>query len=440
MIYPFPYSKGVKGSIIIGNSSTYNITSDTVDSDIEDGYAKKINHWPAPGSVGLDTISLEFASEVSGPAFESYSYVLIPNDYPEHPSYNYLEEHIGYDPNNTNYEVLIPWYSNQSYGALYNWYAAYAATPGGGGYWIIDPELPLSDTYYFMTPASSDWNNMYSDVASDFKDFFIKCAGKRGVQLGEDDTTSIKVGLYDHPRWIQKDPSEDSLNLSIYGNGIRNGSTGAFSRSAFPLAVHQPFIWLGDADVSDYPYYVFGHAFTGTGGHLYYSATNSDITKTYGMNVIACRGLQESEVELDDGTILNDVSDYDGNIYGTVKIHDKVWTRQPMATTRYAGTGISIEKIHRSADWISTIRPGMSFEFYNFNVPNRSWWVKEENFLYESNYYTLYKIKRVGLGSPQASIPVDLYFSNGDLGDGYSSTKPPTIEIPIVTPPTPEES
>jgi len=180
-------------------------------------------------------------------------------------------------------------------------------------------------------PSTSDWQSLRVTLDP---------LGTDGVNVAGDKMRETGV-IY----WIAENGATNSSLFNGRGAGHRLETTGAFSG----IKVNCDFWRSNDAGVNAYY------------SQLLYT---NDTLRVDGIIRNKKRGISIRLIK-DDSTDPGTVTDYDGNVYPTVKIGTQVWMAENLRTTHYAdGTAIPI--VTDDATWIGLATAGMCY--YN-NTP-----------------------------------------------------------------------
>ena len=199
-----------------------------------------------------------------------------------------------------------------SYGNLYNWYAVDAASNHDG--FINGMHVPTSSEY-------SALENYIGYSSSDI-------------------LRSTRVFPDPHPRWdTDNSGALDSYGFSAYPGGTRSGFNGTFDDLGSRGNYWSSTTGEGIVFIDQAPWATWG-AGLDDGGSLR-----------------LLRSTTTAENSLPDGTIVEIVTDYDGNQYETVKIGGQVWTVQNLKTTTYLD-GTNIPLVEDNTDWSNLTTPG----------------------------------------------------------------------------------
>ncbi len=99
-----------------------------------------------------------------------------------------------------------------------------------------------------------------------------------------------------------------------------------------------------------------------------------------GLSIRCCREATQKELILPEGTYCDVVRDFDGNMYQTVKINNKIWMAQNFASSHYID-GEPIPNITDNTQWSSLNMNQEAFCDYN-NDPALSFFDAYENIIY----------------------------------------------------------
>jgi uncharacterized protein (TIGR02145 family) len=398
MIFPFPYSKGSRGEVILGFSNIYAIDESSITSDFN---ASPVRAVFSPSINVNDIIDLGFNDSFrSFPA--GYQYILFPK-FPTYPKYHYQQDDVvGLE----NWFFITPLHSNQNYGMMYNWYA------GATGY--------LAPTGWRVS-SSGDWANLIS-----------ACGGSTVAGNVLKGTNTVSNG---HPFWSNSG-GEDTYNFSAYPGGVRLNGTGEYNNLNFDG------FWWTTSEIGSNGLIVN----INSNSNSVTIGTDVSYAKSAGASVRCVRNTIGEESDYANGTYCAPVTDIDGNVYKTVKIGSFVWMTENLATTRGASNQIFNVNCSTFAWQTGSSLGAPSLCMYGkFVNPNSStcWWVNDSEFSYDGKTYNLYKLKSLSYGSPRTEAPVNQKWSTTDLSNDLGevgSTKDPIQEndsIPIPTEETP---
>jgi len=194
------------------------------------------------------------------------------------------------------------------YGKLYSWAAA------NGGTFITN----------MIIPSRTILETLQSYIGSGGGNK-LKHPRKDGTPCLTGYNTSV------HPRW-DADPTDygtDTVNFSALPNG--------YNMSSYDYLGGRFYIW--SIPKSGFRYYFGSMEYNDSAFIVSYTSFGG-----YYMGLRCYRAATSGEQSAySDGDIIEQVEDYDGNIYDCVKIGTQVWTRQNLATTHYTnGNAISV--------------------------------------------------------------------------------------------------
>lgn len=192
----------------------------------------------------------------------------------------------------------------------------------------------------WTVPSDDDYDNMISFVNSLFSPPPPLVLPQRGFfmfpryqQTPEDNVT--------HPRW-------DYMTLPFIFNNMKYNGLPGGERSAFgtfQLLGEQGTWWCSDPPVKR----------NAKARSLSISSNNffdRSIKVKSGISIRCIRDATPEELVLPEGSFCGIIRDFDGNMYQTIKVHDKVWTAQNFAGTHYID-GTPIQHITDSFLWSS---------------------------------------------------------------------------------------
>lgn len=174
--------------------------------------------------------------------------------------------------------------------------------------------------------------------------------------------------------------SEWSSYMSYPGYDVYN-----FSAIPVPkLDLNSPYNWLYPND------YAFFWTSTGSGENGYsFTVYNNNVDLFYQNwkpNVLAircCRNASATEIATKfNGEVVEQVTDYDGNVYDAVKINTLIWLRQNLATSRdNSGTYISHKTSGATVQqtYPVYVQPNFSSSNVFFANEEASWWKHVDN-------------------------------------------------------------
>ena len=214
------------------------------------------------------------------------------------------------------------------YGRLYTWAAATGGTLISGMTAATDAEWTTLTDY-----IDSEYNGSPDDFGVGNH---LKHPRKNGTPV-----LSSEYNTSTHPRWDASEThyGRDTVKLGVLPGGRRIDTNGMFQH----LGV---YCWFWSSEVSSTNASCFS---------LYsdYGATPSalSINKAYGAILRVIRAATSGEQSTyNDGDVIEQVTDYDGNVYDCIRIGTQVWTKQNIATTKYTD-GTSIPKVTVNDDW-----------------------------------------------------------------------------------------
>lgn len=173
----------------------------------------------------------------------------------------------------------------------------------------------------WKVPTESDFASLrdyLNNITSNSSNVLLKSRFQLGTPLGERFDTS------DHPRWDLDASSYglDEFNFGALPSGKKDSNNDYLNLGSKlilrtkTLSPNNNLAWVFE-----------------------FSLINSSISRTTLQHIEyssirLCRDLQGVEDQLDDGTFVGLVEDYEGNKYATVKINDKVWFAQDLIATK----------------------------------------------------------------------------------------------------------
>jgi len=201
------------------------------------------------------------------------------------------------------------------YGALYNWYAA--SKNGGSGVGSIAPSG-------WHVPNSTEWLTLIGVAGSD-----------DGIHLCESGTFA----------WNAPNASDNSSEFTARGNGSRQYDTGKFDglRNIFSFYTIDKYVFLcapNDTGIVNGSYEGF---------------------ETFGAGLRCIKNTS-------DYTPGETVTDYDVNVYPTIKIGNQVWMAANLAVTRY-NDGTPIPNVTGNTAWAALTTGAMCY--YNNEITNK---------------------------------------------------------------------
>lgn len=299
MIYPFPYSRNKSGSVILGRSDVYSITAQTIADDISNGAA-----IVSSSIKNVETVLLNY-SNIFGAQNNGYSYALFPKLIPSFQKYYWFRDA---DYVNDNWRPIVPYYSHQVYGFLYNWYAATNANIAPTGWHV---------------PTQAEWNEL-ATFGGTILNSVQRLSGTR-------------IAPYEHPRWNSGGLTPtNNYSFNAYATGFRDsiGAFGGFGAEAFFWTTYNVG---GTGAVA---YFLNSHTNVGFVAHPYKSGS-------------ALRFVKDNNTGYPSSGYKGTVTDVDGNTYKTIRIGDQVWTTENFACTKY-NNGTPIQFIQTdNARWAS---------------------------------------------------------------------------------------
>ena len=214
---------------------------------------------------------------------------------------------------NNDFNVCNPTYFNPipyNYGYLYNFFAINSGKLAPDG-WRV--------------PTNADFNSFVTSLGG------IATAGGRLKSTRIDPTDA-------QPRWDAPNTSAtNDVGFEALPGGYR-GSLGAFvtfgNNATFGSST-------ASSATSFFALQLFSfNAIANIGG----------AEKTFGVSIRVCRDATAAELLLADGTLVDDVTDIDGNLYNAVKIGSLCWTTQNLKVTKY-NDGVDIPRIFLDSEW-----------------------------------------------------------------------------------------
>ncbi len=231
----------------------------------------------------------------------------------------------------------------QSYGALYNWYAASSSQ--------LCPEG-------WRVSSNDDWTDLLLNVQTDVHvtNNYLDPLGAANIlrscrQVDSPLGGNCSVGENDHPRW---------------GNHYRGVGIDFFGFDALPGG-HRTQHAFGNA--GHYGWYWTSSELTATVAHakgfsyIWGNVSNDQLLKYYGHSVRCVKDVSTSTVQPCPDTPT--VTDIDGNVYPTVLIGDQCWMGENLKTTHYRN-GSNIDFPVTEDDWYAT--ENGSYAWYDDNV------------------------------------------------------------------------
>jgi uncharacterized protein (TIGR02145 family) len=215
------------------------------------------------------------------------------------------------------------------YGALYNWYAVTDARGVAPAGWHV--------------PTQDELNALATYVGGK------SVAGGKLREIGTEHWSYPNTG------------ATDEFGFNARGSGYRNDS-GDFQFLMNNFSVHTnteyiPYPDLGWDTIYGCSIYSFDTSFGGWVG----------VPRTYGFAIRLIK---------DDSTNPGTVTDYDGNVYQTVKIGDQVWTKQNLIVTHYNNGDLipldpdGVTGYYTDAEWATLTTGAMC---YYDNDINNAW-------------------------------------------------------------------
>jgi len=281
--------------------------------------------------------------------------------------YNWFTTQSGYT---VDYGYLYNWDASQSnfnieYGALYNWNAANYNVFG---------ETICPDGWH--VPSTTDWWNLMIYIDPD------------GTQTKNDAGGYLKATgttYWDYPN----SGATNTYGFNAIGAGIRYYDTGEFSD------INRYSYYLSSTDYTD-EYYLMG------------PIIGYDTTVMSSIGGIQSKNLgQVLRLMKDDSTDPGTMTDYDGNIYPTVKINDQVWMAKNLIVEHY-NSGTTIPNITSNTEWANDTDGAMCY--YNnvrdnsytakilspsgWHIPNSTEWTTLQTTI--GGYYSGYTLKLTG--------------------------------------------
>ena len=213
------------------------------------------------------------------------------------------------------------------YGRLYTWAAA------TGGTLITGMTVPTDTEWTTLTDyIDSEYNGSPDDFGVGNH---LKHPRKNGTPV-----LSSEYNTSTHPRWDADAThyGRDTVKFGALPGGSRN-TNGDFYEIGY-LA----YWWNATEDSTSNAW----------SRYMYYDV--SDVSrrasnKTHGLSLRCVRDATAGEQSsYNDGDVIEQVKDYDENVYDCILIDTQVWTKQNIATTKYTD-GTSIPKVTVSDDW-----------------------------------------------------------------------------------------
>lgn len=387
MIYPKPYSLGGGDKIILGRSSKYNIDHAEIDSNFSNGYAKEVS-MKANNEINLIFGDLGNANQV-----ERYQYVLLPTSQ-KWEDYYWQRDIIG--NGDGKYHPIIPWYSNQNYGLLYNQKTQLT-------------QYGFINTHGLRMPTVDDFESLADNLGG---------VGQIGRIL-----KGTNLAPNPSPRWGYRPENylvEDPLGFRLYGGGWRNQQP---NFNGFANFEYHLWFLLTDEDDNWYK------------GWINYGNTDymrMDINNVYDGCLVRYVSTSFAPEDYPNDGYISSVTDLDGNVYPTKRIGDRVWMLQNFAATQ-TQSGDRLYFHQDRVEWVYSPMPKYCYYNPTGQAPWNmfAWWVKIRNFLYKQKSYTMYKLKTVGIGPPSPIPAWNVQWKKYDLSDGALGNSDPLYPITV---------
>jgi uncharacterized protein (TIGR02145 family) len=213
------------------------------------------------------------------------------------------------------------------YGRLYNHYVTTESSSHGG---LISG---------FTVPTNA---NFYNDLAVYIRNTYSIAFDEEAIALR---STRTEPTL--HPRWVTGNIATDQFNFSSLPGG-RRLDDGTFEK------IGEWGYWWNEERISTEGWYT-------THSYIDPYPMGSYDSKKYGYSIRLIRPYTGSA---SDGDIIEQVNDYENNIYNVVKIGNYAWTIENLKT-RYYVDGTPIPKITNILDW-NTTNTGAYCNYNNF--------------------------------------------------------------------------
>lgn len=192
------------------------------------------------------------------------------------------------------------------YGALYNWY-------------VVTDSRGIAPSGWHV-PTYSDYESLRTYLGG------ATVAGGKIKETGTDWWTTPNTG------------ADNSSGFSLRGSGYRNGTTGAFASQKVQG-------WLISDTLFNNQYYTY-----------FGDYNNDDMGRTIQPKTAG------SSIRLikDDSTDSGSMTDYDGNVYETIKIGSQVWMKSNLIVTHY-NDGSVIPNITDNTAWAGLTTGAMCY-------------------------------------------------------------------------------